>query len=134
MILMALDAVDREDFIREMPGIYATQSVAGRLRLFPYLDRIRLLIKGLPFEARIEFWFSIGHYVSTNAWQIPFFLDVRKNYRNAIPVGEGKALYLELFDRRWEPFFRIRAMSLFAAGLTFLSFQGVCLLARMRDW
>ncbi len=134
VILMALDAVDREEFIREMPGIYAAQSVAGRLRLFPFLGRIRLLIKGLPFKARIKFWFSIGHYVSRNAWQIPFFLDVRKNYRKAIPVAEGKAPCLELFERRWEPFFQTQPMALFAAGLTFLSFRGVCLLARMRDW
>ncbi|MDD2335315.1 MAG: TIGR04283 family arsenosugar biosynthesis glycosyltransferase [Geobacteraceae bacterium] len=134
MILMALDAVGREDFIRELPGIYAAQSKAGRLRLFPFLNRIRLLITRLPYAARIKFWFSVGHYVSMNAWQIPFFLDMRKNYRNTIPVGQGKTTHLEFFDRRWYIFFRSRPMALFAAGLAFFSFRGFCLLARMRDW
>jgi rSAM/selenodomain-associated transferase 2 len=134
MILMTLDAVGREDFIRDMPGIYAAQSMAGRLRLFPFLDRIRLLISGLPFAARMKFWFSVGHYVGMNAWQIPFFLDLHKNYRKAVPVGQGKTPALDLFDQHLDTFFRTRPMAVFAAGLTFLSFQGVRLLARVRDW
>lgn len=134
MILMTLDAVGREDFIRELPGIYAAQSKAGRLRLFPFLNRIRLLINGLPYAARIKFWFSVGHYVSMNAWQIPFFLDMRKNYRHSVPVGRGKTPHLEFFDRRWYIFFRSRPMTLFAAGLAYFWFRGFCLLARMRDW
>jgi len=134
MILMALDAVGREDFIREMPGIYAAQSMAERLRLFPFLDRIRLLIKGLPYLARMKFWFSIGQYVSKNAWQIPFYLDVRKNYRNAVPVGTGKIPCLGFFGRTCEPLFQTRALAFLAAGLTYLSFHGFLFLARRREW
>jgi len=134
MILMTLDAVGRQDFIRDLPGIYAAQSKAGRLRLFPFLNRIRQLITGLPYAARIKFWFNVGHYVSMNAWQIPFFLDMRKNYRNEVPVGRGKKSHLEFFDRHWHNFFLSRPMALFAAGLTFLWFYLFCLLARMRDW
>ncbi len=134
MILMTLDAVGRQDFIRDLPGIYAAQSKAGRLRLFPFLNRIRQLISGVPYAARIKFWFSVGHYVSMNAWQIPFFLDMRKNYRNKVPVGQGKYSLLEFFNRRWYLFFLSRPMTLFAAGLTFLWFHGFCLLARMRGW
>jgi len=134
MILMALDAVGREDFIRDLPGIYAAQSAAGRLRLFPFLDRIRLLIKGLPYLARMRFWFSVGHYVSMNAWQIPFYRDMCKNYRKAVPVGQGKTPKLEFFERRWETYFQTRPMALFAAGVTFVSFHGACLLTRVRDW
>jgi rSAM/selenodomain-associated transferase 2 len=134
MILMTLDAVGRQDFIRDLPGIYAAQSKAGRLRLFPFLNRIRLLIDGLPYTARIKFWFSVGHYVSMNAWQIPFFLDMRKNYRNKVPVGQGKKSHLESFDRCLHIFFLSRPMTLFAVGLTFFWFRGFCLLARMRGW
>ena len=134
MILMTLDAVGREDFIRDMPEIYATQSSAGRLRLFPFLDRIRLLINGLPYKARMRFWFSVGHYVSMNAWQIPFYLDMCKNFRKEVPVGQGKTPCLEYFERCGETFFQTRPMALFAAGLTYVSFRGVCLLARLRDW
>lgn len=134
MIIMTLDAVGRQDFIRDLPGVYAAQSNAERLRLFPFLNRIRQLITGLPYMARIKFWFSVGHYVSMNAWQIPFFLDMRKKYRDNVPVGQEKKSRLEIFDRRWNIFFLSRPMALFAAGLTFLWFRGFCLLARMRGW
>jgi len=134
MILMTLAAVGREDFIREMPGIYATQCLTGRLRLFPFLARIQQTIKGLPYMARMKFWYSVGHYVSLNAWQIPFFLDMRKNFRKAVPVGQSKTVYLNFFARHGETYFRTGTMALFAAGVTYVAFRGVCLLARFRGW
>ncbi|MHC1696644.1 MAG: TIGR04283 family arsenosugar biosynthesis glycosyltransferase [Geobacteraceae bacterium] len=134
MILMTLAMVGREDFIREMPGIYATQCLTGRLRLFPFLERIRHLINGLPYPARMKFWYSVGRYVSLNAWQIPFFLDMRRNFRNVVPLGQGKTAYLNFFDRHGEMYFRTSPMALFAAGLTCVVFRGVCPLARFRGW
>jgi rSAM/selenodomain-associated transferase 2 len=134
MILMTLAAIGCEDFIREMPGIYAVQSLTGRLRLFPFLDRIQQLIKGLPYPARMKFWYSVGRYVSLNAWQIPFFLDMRKNFRNAVPVGQGKTACLNFFDRHGETYFQTSPMAVFAAGLTHVAFRGGCLLARFRGW
>lgn len=134
MILMTLAAVGREDFIRELPGIYATQCLTGQLRLFPFLDRIRQLTKGLSYPARKKFWYSVGHFVSLNAWQIPFFLDMRKNFRNAVPVGQGKTVFLNFFDRYGKRYFRTSTMAVFTAGLTYVAFRGVCLLARFRAW
>ncbi len=134
MILMTLAEVGREDFIREMPGIYATQCLTGQLRLFPFLDRIQRLIKGLPYSARMQFWYSVGHYVCLNAWQIPFFLDMRMNFQNAVPVGQGKTSFLDFFDRHGETYFRTSPMAVFAAGLANVAFRGVRLLARIRGW
>lgn len=134
MILMTLSAVGREDFIRELPGVYGTQCLTGRLRLFPFLDRIRRLIDGLPYSARMKFWSSVGDYVSLNAWQIPFFLDMRKNFRKAVPLGQGRTVYLNFFERHGERFFRTCPMAVFAAGLTYVVFRSVCLLARFRGW
>ncbi|MGA7826721.1 MAG: TIGR04283 family arsenosugar biosynthesis glycosyltransferase [Geobacteraceae bacterium] len=134
MILMTLDAVGREDIIRDLPGIYAAQSMTGRLCLLPFLDRIRLQIKGLPFVTRMKFWYSVGHFVCLNAWQIPCFLDMRRNYRRRVPVGEGEMFYLETFGRTCEPLFKTGPLAVFAAGLTFLSFHVALLLVRLRGW
>jgi rSAM/selenodomain-associated transferase 2 len=134
MILMTLDAVGREDFIRDMPGIYAEQNRAGQLRLFPFLDRIQLLIKRVPYPERIKFWLSVGSFVSMNAWQIAFSLDVRRNFRNSIPAGTGNTPFLDHFDRRWGGLFRTRPLAVLAAILTVLSFHGVRLLTRLRGW
>jgi glycosyltransferase involved in cell wall biosynthesis len=134
MILMALAAVGRVDFLREMPGIYATQSMAGRLRMFPFLDKIRLLIRGLPHVVRVKFWYSVGRYVCLNAWQIPFYLDMRRNYRSELPIGEGKTPYLDNFSLYGEPLFKTSPVAVFTAGLTLLSFYCFRLLACMRGW
>lgn len=134
MILMTLAAAGREDFIRELPGIYATQCLTGRLRLYPFLDRIRQLISGLPYQARMQFWYSVGHYVCLNAWQIPFFLDMRKNFRKAVPVGQGTTVFLNFFNRHGETYFRTSPMAVFAASVTYVVFRVVCLLARSRGW
>lgn len=134
MILMTLAEVGREDFIREMPGIYATQCLTERLRLFPFLARIQQLINGLPYPVRMKFWYSVGHYVSLNAWQILFFLDMRKNFRKAVPVGQGRTEFLDFFDRHGEAYFRTSPMAVFAAGVTYVAFRGVSLFARFLGW
>jgi hypothetical protein len=134
MIIMTLDAVERDDFIFELPRVYAAQSMTERLRLLPYLDRIRLLIRDLPSVTRVKFWLSVGRYVSLNAWQVPFFLDMRRNRRKNVPTGEGKTPYLTFFARYGEPLLQNRPVTVLAAGLTILVFYSVLLLARLRDW
>ncbi len=134
MILMTLDAVGRADFICDMPGIYAEQNRTGQLRLFPFLGRIQRLIKRVPYRERMRFWLSVGSFVSMNAWQIAFSLDVRRNFRSAVPAGTGNTPLLDHFDRSWEGIFRTRPLAVLAAGLTILSFHGVRLLTRLRRW
>jgi rSAM/selenodomain-associated transferase 2 len=134
MILMTLDAVGRATFIRDMPGIYAVQNRAGQLRLFPFLDRIQRHIESVPWRERMRFWLSVGSFVSMNAWQIAFFLDVRRNFRNAAPAVAGNTPLLDHFDRCWGIIFRTRPLAVLAAGLTILLFHGVRLLTRFWGW
>jgi len=134
MILMTLNAIGREDFIGEMPEVYAVQCRAGRLRLFPFLDKIQRLLKSLPFRERARFWFAAGSFVCLNAWQIAFFLDVRGNFRQGIPVGLGKTPCLDHFDRCLTTVFSSKPLAVLAAGLTFLSFHIVRLLCRFYGW
>jgi len=43
-------------------------------------------------------WLRAGRYVRLQAWQIPFWLDCRHNFRRRLPPGRGPAPRLEAWD------------------------------------
>jgi rSAM/selenodomain-associated transferase 2 len=98
-IIMTLAAVGRKDFLDEMPRVYAFHGRAGRLRLYPFFAGIRGLLRKLPFRERMHFWYRCGSHAVANMWQIAFFLDVWRNFRNGIPPGKGAVPFLLCFDR-----------------------------------
>jgi rSAM/selenodomain-associated transferase 2 len=98
-IVMTLGATRREDFLREMPHVYKSQDRCGRLMLYPYFSRIRLLLGGLRLRERIAFWYACGAYAASNSWQPAFLLDVRRNYRWGLQPGEGSNICLDRFDK-----------------------------------
>lgn len=75
-ILMNLAAIGRLDLIESLRGCYRSQHAAERLNLAPFLLTLRDEIKALPPMERRRLWRKTGKYVRSNAWQIPFFLDV----------------------------------------------------------
>ncbi len=98
-LVMTLSAVDRNDFLVEMPRVYASQDLVGRLRLFPFFRKIRELVSPLPFRERMSFWYACGAYAVANAWQPAFLLDVRRNFRRGLAAGKGTTRCLDSFDR-----------------------------------
>lgn len=98
-LAMTLSALGREEFLRELPRVYAGQHHARRLRLYPFFDKIRVLLSALPFRERIRFWSACGAYVAANCWQLAFLLDVLRNFRHDLPPGGGRYLYLDRFER-----------------------------------
>jgi hypothetical protein len=102
-IMMALAAIGREDFLLEMPSIYSCQDSARRLRLLPFINRIREMVNALALRQRLVFWYSVGSYVLDNAWQPAFGMDVKRSCRCGIPAGKVETLCLERFDRYLKP-------------------------------
>lgn len=133
LIMMTLDTVGRQDFICEMPPLYAEQNMTRRLRLFPFLNRIHALTRKLNGRERKIFWLSVGSYVCNNAWQIPFYFDVRRSFRRGQAAGQGKTPCLDGYDRHLQKLFLSRIVALPAAGLSFISFHGVRFVTRMMN-
>jgi len=98
-IIMNFAALEWETFFRELPSIYTGQDRSGRIALAPMLRAISRLIAALPLRQRLHLWYATGAYVRSHAWQIPFFLDTRRNFRRGIPAGEGKSPLLYFHDR-----------------------------------
>jgi rSAM/selenodomain-associated transferase 2 len=98
-IIMNFAVLGWERFFRELPGIYDSNKRRGRLPLTNMLKEIGYLIDSLPLKQRLSLWYKTGRYVRSNAWQIPFFLDVRRNFRSGLGVGEGDNQLLSIYDR-----------------------------------
>ena len=131
-LIMNFAAIGWDDFFREAAGIYRSQDHARRLRLLPYLDKIRELLRVLPRRERWSLWYRTGSYVRSNVWQLAFSIDVRRNFRRGLPPGEEGRETLESFER-W---FRItdHPPGRFAAAtLVWIWFHLTCLWRRFRE-
>ncbi len=95
-IIMNFAASGRESLIRDLPTIY---SINGQYRPWSMFLEIGGLIADIPWHQRLSLWHATGVYVSSHAWQIPFFLDTRRNFRRGHPAGRGEHHLLDFHDR-----------------------------------
>lgn len=75
-ILMNLAHQGRLGLFRLLKESYRSQHKAKRLKLLPFLEPLARDIAALPAAERRRLWYETGGYVRSNAWQIPFFLDL----------------------------------------------------------
>jgi rSAM/selenodomain-associated transferase 2 len=122
-ILMNFAAMGWEAFFRQLPQIYVGHDRSGRIALAPMLRAISRMIAALPLRERLSLWSATGAYVRSHAWQIPFFLDARHNFRRGIPAGEGETPLLAFHDRYLDRLTDHPPGRLAAAGLTWLWFR-----------
>lgn len=101
-IIMNFAAIGWTSFFRHLPDIYRTQERSRFLDLYPMLTEIGRLIGRLPPRERLILWYDTGGYVSSHAWQIPFFLDTCRNFRRGLPPGAGNTPLLSCYDRYME--------------------------------
>jgi rSAM/selenodomain-associated transferase 2 len=98
-MVLGLAAIDRDDFLLDIPHLYATQDRTTRLRLFPFFQLFRRRIKALPWRDRQKLWLDTGAYVRDNAWQLALAMDARRTYRKGLAAGDGPQMFLRLYDR-----------------------------------
>jgi rSAM/selenodomain-associated transferase 2 len=102
-LIMNFAAIGWDEFFQAAPDVYRRQDRTRRLRLLPFMNLIRGIIRQLPWRRRFELWYRTGCYVRPNAWQPVFALDVRRNFRSGLPPGEGGTPLFDRFERWYEP-------------------------------
>jgi rSAM/selenodomain-associated transferase 2 len=122
-IIMNFAAQGWEGFFHELPAIYPSHDKSGRIPPAEVLERIDRLIAALPMKRRLSLWYETGRYVRSHAWQLPFFLDVRQNFRRRLPPGEGNSPLLAIHDRFLERVTDHPPGRLAAAILTWIWFR-----------
>ena len=132
-IIMNFSAQGWETFFRELPSLYPAHGRSGRLPLLAVLENIDRLIRALPLRQRLSLWVATGAYVRAHAWQIPFFLDTRRNFRRDLPPGKGETPLLAIHDRWLERLSDHPPGRIVAAILTWLWFRLTRLHLRIRS-
>jgi rSAM/selenodomain-associated transferase 2 len=132
-ILMNFAAMGWDAFFRQLPQIYVGHDRSGRIALAPMLRAISRLIAALPPREQLSLWSATGAYVRSHAWQIPFFLDTRRNFRRGIPAGKGETPLLAFHDRYLDRLTNHPPGRLAAACLTWLWFRLVSSHASIRE-
>lgn len=93
-----------EEFFASLFGLYRCHNETGRLQLFPLLNGIRTLLAKRTFGWQLLFWRATGKHVADNIWQLFFWLDVRRAFRNGQQPTEVKADWCDFFQRNLERF------------------------------
>lgn len=122
-ILMNFAAMGWVPFFRELHAIYPSHDRSGRLELAPLLRRVDGLIAALPLRERLALWYAAGAYVRSHAWQIPFFLDVRRAFRRGTSPGRESTPLLACHDHVFDRITDHLPGRLTAAFLTWLWFR-----------
>jgi rSAM/selenodomain-associated transferase 2 len=118
-ILMNLATIGHLALVLSLKESYQSQHAAKRLRLHPFLAPLRKEIAALPREERKRLWYATGGYVRSNAWQIPFFLDL---ILGKVTAGKG-GRFLALHDRFLERLIDNRVGNYAAAALVWVWFR-----------
>jgi glycosyltransferase involved in cell wall biosynthesis len=119
-------ALDWEEFFDKIPALYRHHDESDRLDLAPIFKGINRLIKMMPRQERSRFWYHTGVFVRENAWQIPFFLDIRNAFRQGVEPWQVKPCWLALHDRIIAPLIANPAGNMLAGFLTWCWFRFMC--------
>ncbi len=119
-IIMNFAATGWESLIRGLPAIYSVNDRCRPGSMFPSIGK---LVANLPLRKRLSLWLATGAYVSSHAWQIPFFLDTRCNFRRGLPAGRGGHPLLDFHDRFLSRLTGCLPCRLAAAALTWVWFR-----------
>ena len=106
------------ELLTALPGLYRCNGISGRLSLFPLLDGTRDIINRHDRSWRRTFWRATGSHVAGNAWQLFFWLDVRRSFYAGQDVDSVTPGCLNFYERRLKPLFESCPAARLAEALT----------------
>ncbi len=124
------DAIGMEGFFARAADAYRLQGRTARLRLGPFLRAADLESRSRGATAFARWWWGTAGYVASNAWQLAFALDCRRNRRAGLPPGQGPTPWLDRYDRSVGPLARSVPGRLACLAVTAAWFYGALLLSR----
>jgi len=106
-----------DELLHALPGLYSC-TANGHLQLYPLLKGVRRLIDNHDEPWRTSFWQATGRHVAANAWQLFFWLDVRRAFRAKRSPDDVTPCWLGRYEQHLKPFFRSRLAGCAAQYLT----------------
>ncbi len=102
-LIMNFAALEWMPFFEQLPGLYRSQDRTRRLLLTPFFNGLQELLDRSPRRQRWSLWYRTGSYVRSQGWQLALALDVRRQFRQGLPVGEGEFFWLRQWDKAFNP-------------------------------
>lgn len=97
-LIMCFRTIGWSAFFEASPSVYRQQTKADRLRVLPFFELVRGLMKECTFSERWRLWYASGVYVRRHCWQIFFSVDARLAFRSGRKVGHGKTVCLDFLQ------------------------------------
>lgn len=98
-LIMNLEELGLNDWLRGLPGIYRQQNHTQKLHLEPFFQDLNVRLSKLPRKEQRRFWKNSGRYSVRNCWQLAFWIDVKRAFHRNLCAGEGRRTALRIFDR-----------------------------------
>jgi len=131
-LLCAFNHIGMSNYFNKAVSAYRSQSHTNQLHLYPFFKLAHVVSFEYGIMTAVKRWYATGKYVASNAWQLAFAIDCRRNQRKGLPPGEGALLSLQLYQKT----FRYLVESRFGYGvtamLTFVWFYAALCLLRIR--
>lgn len=101
-LIMCFREIGWDEFFAAAPSVYRQQAKTEKLKVLPFFELIRKLMRGHSFSERWQLWCASGSYVRQHAWQLFFTVDARIAYRSGQAIGQGKTRWLDFFQPIYE--------------------------------
>jgi len=89
-LLCAFNHIGMTNYFHQAGNAYRSQLHTKQLDLNPFFKLAHQVSFEYGFITALTRWYRTGEYVASNAWQLAFALDCRKNQAMGFPPGEGK--------------------------------------------
>jgi glycosyltransferase involved in cell wall biosynthesis len=99
VLIVALEAAGRDDFLKALPGLYRQQQSAGKLQPGSFFRHIHQMLEDLSALERRQFWASAGQLLDRNIWQFFLYLDTRRGFRLGTAPEQLHPRLLAWYDR-----------------------------------
>lgn len=124
-IIVNSSATGWTEFFGALPDIYRCHTDSGRLLLHPLLEGISGLIAAHDPAWCQNFWRATGRHVAGNAWQLFFWLDTRRAFRQGKDPGGVVPSYLNFYQQHLESLCTSRSAACIAQILVKLWLRGM---------
>ncbi|VAW83165.1 Glycosyl transferase, group 2 family [hydrothermal vent metagenome] len=98
-LLCAFNHIGMTNYFNQAGSAYCSQVHTKQLDLYPFFKLAHDVSFEYGFITALTRWYGTGKYVASNAWQLAFALDCRKNQSMGLPPGEGELLNWRIYKK-----------------------------------
>ena len=93
------NSLGADQFFQSTLDVYKTQDQTSALQLRPFLTLAHRQMNADSFSSAITRWYKTGAYIASNAWQLAFAIDCRRNRKLGLNPGVQDPSVLKFYDR-----------------------------------